>query len=455
MKLTSETEMVHVNGKKVGGSDAVTKFTVYVSPYFVVSNGGAYTKHIYAANQRIASKLGNVDGFGADPRRVEMAGGKKYSDNQSGTIKARFEALNIDYSDGNGKKDDEDDVEAVKFSNIVRRLSGFGDRTLPHDGDQTRLRKMNPVDRAEIGTDSFWKKVVKEMDKKISDMDRYILILIVNLFLISDALGQIKENDFWEIDTASTTLLFHKKGETMSFKLKDKSYYNRKYWTDYYDKYSILKFDSDVDSIGSMLFYGCGNLREIYFPEKLKKIGDFAFEGCSEFDSIYIPDGTLEIGEGSFARCDNLSFIYLPNSIHKIGSGAFDRTSIKSVFIPKSTKIIDEALFLMCFDLEHVLLHDSVINIRDMAFYDCLSLKEIDIPKSVIWFGNSIFKGCKTLNTIRFHYVDMCMVHIEKDCFKGLDTSKITLIVPKGCKSLYNRVLNNEYFGCSFMIKEE
>ena len=100
--------MVHVNGKKVGGNANICKFTAYVSPYFVVSNGGAYTKHIYAADQRIASKLGNVDGFGADPRRVEMAGGKKYSDNQSGTIKARFEALNIDYSEGNGKKDDEE-----------------------------------------------------------------------------------------------------------------------------------------------------------------------------------------------------------------------------------------------------------------------------------------------------------------------------------------------------------
>ena len=68
--------MVYVNGKKVGGNDNICKFTAYVSPYFVVSNGGAYTKHIYAASQRIASKLGNVDGFGADPRRVEMAGGK-------------------------------------------------------------------------------------------------------------------------------------------------------------------------------------------------------------------------------------------------------------------------------------------------------------------------------------------------------------------------------------------
>ena len=98
VKLTSETEMVHVNGKKVGGNDAVTKFTAYVSPYFVVSNGGAYTKHIYAASQRIASKLGNEDGFGADPRRVEMAGGKKISDFQKGNVGERFKALGYEYS---------------------------------------------------------------------------------------------------------------------------------------------------------------------------------------------------------------------------------------------------------------------------------------------------------------------------------------------------------------------
>ena len=91
--------MVHVNGKKVGGNDAVTKFTAYVSPYFAVSNGGAYTKHIYAASQRIASKLGNEDGFGADPRRVEQAGGLKKTDNLATTIKARYESLGIDYEE--------------------------------------------------------------------------------------------------------------------------------------------------------------------------------------------------------------------------------------------------------------------------------------------------------------------------------------------------------------------
>ena len=90
--------MVHVNGKKVGGNANICKFTAYVSPYFVVSNGGAYTKHIYAASQRIASKLGNEDGFGADPRRVEMAGGKKISDIQKDNIGARFSELGFTYT---------------------------------------------------------------------------------------------------------------------------------------------------------------------------------------------------------------------------------------------------------------------------------------------------------------------------------------------------------------------
>ena len=98
VKLTSESEMVHVNGKKVGGNANICKFTAYVSPYFVVSNGGAYTKHIYAASQRIASKLGNEDGFGADPRRVEQAGGKKISDIQKDNIGARYKELGFSYS---------------------------------------------------------------------------------------------------------------------------------------------------------------------------------------------------------------------------------------------------------------------------------------------------------------------------------------------------------------------
>ena len=120
VKLTSESEMVHVNGKKVGGNANISKFTAYVSPYFVVSNGGAYTKHIYAASQRIASKLGNEDGFGADPRRVEMAGGKKYSDIQKNNIEARYKELGFTYSAPEKEKVEKDSsMDSEEPENLV------------------------------------------------------------------------------------------------------------------------------------------------------------------------------------------------------------------------------------------------------------------------------------------------------------------------------------------------
>lgn len=40
----------------------------------VVSKGGNYTKHIYIGSQRIVSKLGDLDSYGAGPRRIEYAG---------------------------------------------------------------------------------------------------------------------------------------------------------------------------------------------------------------------------------------------------------------------------------------------------------------------------------------------------------------------------------------------
>jgi RHS repeat-associated protein len=75
----------------------------YVSPYLVVTNGGRYTKHIYAGSQRIASKMGDIDAFGADPRRVEYAGAdiheidfaEKYG-KQNGALMARYDSFNVE-----------------------------------------------------------------------------------------------------------------------------------------------------------------------------------------------------------------------------------------------------------------------------------------------------------------------------------------------------------------------
>ncbi len=107
VKLHGSTEGIHVNSVFSGGHTNNQDYTLYVSPYMVLSKGGQYTKHIYIGDQRIVSKLGDVGSFGVDPRREEYAG-----DNISGTeapnyknkyvslqkvIKNNYEFFEVDY----------------------------------------------------------------------------------------------------------------------------------------------------------------------------------------------------------------------------------------------------------------------------------------------------------------------------------------------------------------------
>ena len=74
VKSSGEGEQIYVNSEFSGGRTNTAKFSLYVSPYLVASQGGRYTKHIYIGSQRIVSKLGDLASYGVDPRRIPYAG---------------------------------------------------------------------------------------------------------------------------------------------------------------------------------------------------------------------------------------------------------------------------------------------------------------------------------------------------------------------------------------------
>ncbi|WP_303840127.1 RHS repeat domain-containing protein [Apibacter mensalis] len=74
IKTSGESEQVYINSLFSGGNTETQGFTAYINPFLVVSSNGKYTKHYYAGSQRIVSKLGDIESFGADPRRIEYAG---------------------------------------------------------------------------------------------------------------------------------------------------------------------------------------------------------------------------------------------------------------------------------------------------------------------------------------------------------------------------------------------
>jgi RHS repeat-associated protein len=56
--MSGNDEEIFVNGVFSGGFTTLDKFTAYINPYMVVTQGWNYTKHIYIGSQRIVSKLG-------------------------------------------------------------------------------------------------------------------------------------------------------------------------------------------------------------------------------------------------------------------------------------------------------------------------------------------------------------------------------------------------------------
>ena len=113
VKSSGENEEIYVNSEFSGGRTNTAKFSLYVSPYLVASQGGRYTKHIYIGSQRIVSKLGDLASYGADPRRIPYAGNeadgltvdyeKKY-DEQLQAIKENYRTFDIPY---NGQDNDD------------------------------------------------------------------------------------------------------------------------------------------------------------------------------------------------------------------------------------------------------------------------------------------------------------------------------------------------------------
>jgi hypothetical protein len=74
MDLYHDDEGIFVNGIFSGARTSTDNFTAYINPYLAVTRGGNYTKHIYIGSQRIVSKLGDLDSYGQDPRRIAYAG---------------------------------------------------------------------------------------------------------------------------------------------------------------------------------------------------------------------------------------------------------------------------------------------------------------------------------------------------------------------------------------------
>lgn len=279
----------------------------------------------------------------------------------------------------------------------------------------------------------------------------FVVLLYFNTLNAQVVINNDSLSCFFKIEEG---LLFIKnKGTMPNYSLENNDYYNRGYWPKYENDIKRIIIDEGVSSIGDRAFMYCPYIDSVSISSTVTKIGIESFSGCYRINHLFIPPSVTTIGSSAFSNCNGLSNIILGDSIKYIGAFAFMETGIVSIKIPQAVKIIQNGLFLNCYKLKSVTLHDSLFSIGSLAFYGCHELETIDIPKSVEKIGSCAFSQCNKLKKIKLHYLDFCLVKIDKDAFKNTDTSKITLCVPKGSIHSYHNLFNR-YLGGQFLYEE-
>ena len=226
------------------------------------------------------------------------------------------------------------------------------------------------------------------------------------------------------------------------------------------DRLSRVDIGDSVTAIGANAFDDCDSLSSVDIGDSMIIIGDYAFENCDKLSSVVIPDSVTTIGDNAFAYCDRLSRVDIGDSVTTIGRYAFIWCySLSNVEIPDSVVTIGDAAFNLCDSLTRVeiphsvvsignssfgrcksllgiyvdvnnhnyssddcgvlfnkqktalitapgairgayTIPDSVTNIGDYAFYNCESLRDVDIGDNVTAIGKYAFTECNSLSRV-------------------------------------------------------
>ena len=129
-------------------------------------------------------------------------------------------------------------------------------------------------------------------------------------------------------------------------------------------------------------------IKKVVIANGVRNIGKNAFGGCSTLTSVTIPNSVTSIGTGAFSACSGLTSIIVEE-----GNSKYDSRNDCNAIIEKESS----TLITGC---QNTNIPNSVTNIADSAFYNCLTLTSIIIPNSVMSIGKHAFRYCSGLTAI-------------------------------------------------------
>ncbi len=248
------------------------------------------------------------------------------------------------------------------------------------------------------------------------------------------------DNLTWTLDSEGT-LTISGTGDMYDYSYGDMP------WSEFRDEIHKIEFTDGITSIGETAFYYCSAITNVNIPSDITDIGYDAFRGCEKLEAINVdennrryssvdgvlfdkgktilmayppakPDPSYEIPNSviiitlAFDMCNNIKTITIPESVTEIYDG-FSCDNLENIVVDeKNTQFssADGVLFnknktmLICYPSGKTntsyTVPDAVDTIYGSAFYDCISLKNIELPDSVVNMMYGAFYGCENLESI-------------------------------------------------------
>ena len=179
-----------------------------------------------------------------------------------------------------------------------------------------------------------------------------------------------------------------------------------------------LVFPESMEKLGAGCFRMSTGLKAVTINNNLEYIPQEAFMSCFCLTDFNVPDGAKlhTIGNDAFNGCRLQSVFDFSERLTEIGSKAFSNNRFTTVKFGKDVKIGNNA-FEYCTNLNEVQFgEDSQIkSLPAFIFYNCVSLKEIELPDSI----KEISEQCFAYSGIEKIYIGSGVEKIDVGAFSA------------------------------------